>query len=341
MIVIKDNNKYSEYRFPTEAEYESEVFRNSRLFFGPSTLYIDAKKRIDTESFGGSIPDGFLFDFTDRDNPEFYLIEVEIVSHDFFKHIFPQITKFFAFFKNQKSQRQLVTKIYDIFSNDDRLRKELTSFIGEEEIFKFLTDLLENSQNILLVIDGEKAELPEIIDTYSDTWGKIVKVIVIKKYVSEKSALYTVEPEFENIDFVESMLPGSDKTETGSADISENYHFEKVKDNVKEVYRTIKTSISADNSSIIFNPQKYYISIKNNRNIAFLKIRQKKIRLILMMSESEIRNRIQQHPVTQLSDSVQRFYNGPCAAVDIENTKKMQEILDAINVLIERDSGDE
>ena len=37
-----------------------------------------------------------------------------------------------------------------------------------KEIFKFISDLVEDSQNILLVIDDEKPELEEIMNTYSD-----------------------------------------------------------------------------------------------------------------------------------------------------------------------------
>jgi hypothetical protein len=47
------------------------------------------KKKIDNNSFGGVIPDGFLFDFLDKKNPEFYHVEVELAKHSFFGHIFP------------------------------------------------------------------------------------------------------------------------------------------------------------------------------------------------------------------------------------------------------------
>ena len=82
---------------------------------------MDVKKKIDNNFLGGVIPDGFLLDFSDKKNPEFYLVEVELVKHSFFNHIFPQITKFFAFFKNPNSQGKLIEKLYAITQSKQRL----------------------------------------------------------------------------------------------------------------------------------------------------------------------------------------------------------------------------
>jgi uncharacterized membrane protein len=80
-----------------------------------------------------------------------------LASHDFFRHIFPQITKFFAFFKNRKSQSELIKKIYSEIDNNVALKKQFKKYLGEKEIFKFVNDTIENSQNILIIIDGEKS----------------------------------------------------------------------------------------------------------------------------------------------------------------------------------------
>ena len=155
-VIYQNGLRYSEKEYKLEVEFEKLVVNNSKTFFGEKTIYIDAKKKIDNNSLGGVIPDGFLFDFSDRKNPEFYLVEVELAKHSFFGHIFPQITKFFAFFKNPSSQGKLIEKLYSIFDNDDGLLQELKIKLGKKEIFKFLKDTIENSQNILLIIDGEK-----------------------------------------------------------------------------------------------------------------------------------------------------------------------------------------
>ena len=183
-ILYLNNKRFVQQEFVLEKEYEKIVIENSKTLFGQNSLIIDAKRKIATQFLGGTIPDCFLLYLNDPENPEFFIVEVELAKHNFFGHIFPQITKFFAFFKNQDAQNKLIEKLYEIFDKDDELKKELKSKIGNREIYKFIKDMVENSQNILLILDNEKKELPEIINTYTDTWGKIVKVAILKNYVN-------------------------------------------------------------------------------------------------------------------------------------------------------------
>jgi hypothetical protein len=48
---------------------------------------------------------------------------------------------------------------HKIISSDKKLRSQFKKHLGDQEIFKFVNDVIENSQNILIVIDGEKSEL--------------------------------------------------------------------------------------------------------------------------------------------------------------------------------------
>ena len=110
MKLFTNNKTYSQFQFDKEADFEREVVLSSKQFFGTNSIYIDSKRKIETKSLGNSIPDGFLFDLSDKENPEFYIVEVELESHSFYNHIFPQITKFFGFYRNLKSQNDLVEK---------------------------------------------------------------------------------------------------------------------------------------------------------------------------------------------------------------------------------------
>ena len=40
--------------------------------------------------------------------------------------------------------------------------------------------------------------------------------------------------------------------------------------NVKKVYKEIKSMVKSIDKTLVFNPQKYYISIKSDYNIAYL-----------------------------------------------------------------------
>ena len=142
MIIFKENKKYCEAEISLEKDLENDVVKNSKLFFGKDSIYIDAKKKLDSKNLGGVIPDGFLFNFADKENPEFYIVEVELSKHDFYGHIFPQFTKFFGFFKVSKTKEDLADKLYNIITNDSILKKEFKKFLGENEIYKFIKTVI-------------------------------------------------------------------------------------------------------------------------------------------------------------------------------------------------------
>ena len=320
--------RFSEKEFSKEKELEDLMFNHGKCLFGQASIIIEAKKRIDNKELGGTIPDAFLFDLKDPDNPEFYLVEAELAKHSFYNHIFPQITKFFAFFKNPESQSELIEKLYTIISSDTEIKKEFKSRIGNKEIFKYIKDTIENSQNILLVLDNDKKELPEIIKTYTDTWGKIVKVSFLKEYIHNSESIISLTPEFENIDAVDF----TEEPEEKANPYTENYHLEGVSDEIKEVYIQLRKKLIDRIKDIKFNPLRYYISLRKKRNFAFIYIRKKKIRIIAMMDEAKIKERIKHHSVSSLSDSVQKFYNGPCADIIVSDNEHIDEV---INLLVE------
>ena len=190
MAIIGNGTRYVESKFPAEKDFEDDVVSSSKTLFGKSTVYINAKRKIESKSLGGTVPDGFFFDFSDSTDPQFYIVEVELSRHRFYEHIFPQITKFFAFFKNTKQQKTLVDKLFSVVNTDDALRGEFKKYLGQTEIYKFLSDIVESSQNILLIADGAIPELPEIMDTYTDTWGKRSDILRSKKFISGGDTIY-------------------------------------------------------------------------------------------------------------------------------------------------------
>ncbi len=333
MVIMQNGKKFQEFEYEKEDDLEKEIIDNLRLLFGEDTIYINAKKKIEAKALGGSVPDGLLFDLSDKEEPEFYIVEVELEKHDFFKHIFPQITKFFAFFKNKKSQEIFIEKIFSIINTSDGLKKDFKKYLGEKEIYKFLKDTIEGSQNILLIMDDEKEELPEIMETYLDTWGKMVKELIFKKFVHDKEYIYTIEPDFRNIKYPEEesgKIPGKEK----GIEYTEEYHLEGVDIKIKTAYFKIKEELLKINESLVFNPQKYYISIIRNKNIAYFELRKKKIRLVITLPEEKVIKRIKNHSIIHLSESVQNYYNRPSCAITIENSENLDEIINLFNTLI-------
>jgi predicted transport protein len=332
MVLYSSNKRFAEFTYTSEESFEKDIVDNAKLFFGERAVYIDTKRKIFSKSLGNSIPDGFIFDLSDPENPEFYIVEAELKSHDFYSHIFPQITKFFAFFKNYETRKELVEKLYAIITNDSVLSQRFKSLMKGTELFKLFSDTIENSQNILLIIDGQKKELPEIMNTYTDTWGKMVKLQVISKFINGKDIIFSVDPEFEAVEY--SLLPQVDSVDEEAIDISEEIHLVSVSDKVKQIYRKLKEELQNINPTLTFNPQKYYISVKTNKNVIFYKIRKQKIRLLVMLPESVIRAKINKHNVKSLSASVQKFYNGECAGIDIENMDNINEIIELVRPIV-------
>jgi hypothetical protein len=73
-----------------------------------------------------------------------------------------------------------------------------------------------NSQKILIVIDEPKAEFKEIMDTYTDTWGRMVEVQIVNHFRLNDSNILTVEPPFQSIPFEDAISPSQEMEITES-----------------------------------------------------------------------------------------------------------------------------
>ena len=211
-------------------------------------------------------------------------------------------------------------------------KKEFKKFLGENEIYKFIKDLLDESQNILLVIDGEKNELPDVMETYTDTWGQFVKIIILQKFVNDNEVIYSMNPEFENIDY--SYINKEDEKNPLNTVYTEEGLIGKINEDIKKIYFEIKNNLLEYRDSIIFNPKKYYISIINEKNIAFFTFNKSKIHLIVKMDENLVKEKIINHEVKHLSESVQKFWNGTSCEIEITNNNNLEEIINLLKELI-------
>jgi hypothetical protein len=49
MILFLDGKKFTEHKYATEEDFERDVVLSSKEFFGKETVYIDAKKKIESK----------------------------------------------------------------------------------------------------------------------------------------------------------------------------------------------------------------------------------------------------------------------------------------------------
>jgi predicted transport protein len=339
IVIFHNNSKFTEYSYGSEDDFEQLMFKNSKLLFGSSTIYINLKTKIDTASLGSSKPDGLLFDLSNIDSPEFYLVEVELAKHDFYRHIFPQITRFFAFFRNSKAQNGLIENIFTLVQSDKELDKQFKFFLKGKETFKFIKDTVENSQNILLVIDDMKPELTEMINTYTE-WSKMVRLLVLKEFRNDTDKLMVLSPDFEGVALTEEITESKGEEENSNRiKPTEEYHLEGVDPLVKDIYQRIKSNLLSYKSSLRFNPQKYYISIVDKKNFAYMIFRKKKIWITLLLKESLIWESLKYHKVVTESAGVQKFYGGECASIAVENDSNLDEVTDLLKKAITKESN--
>ena len=326
--IFMNGRKFDESEFSSEEEFEKIVKEHFKTLFGAKTVYFDIKSKIGSKTLGSAIPDGFLFDFKDEESPDFYLVEVELQKHDFYRHIFPQITKFFAFFNNSVSRNRLVERLFSYVKSNSELEQEFKKYLGYKEIYKALKDIIENSQNILLVIDDNKPEMQEVFETYTDTWDKMVKVEILKQYTADEKTIFTMNPDFEEIDF-----PEKPPSEEHTPDVPENRTNEPPKDineDIMSAYNKIKTAMTILNPKIITNPTKAYVSFKFNRNFAYMLIKKAKMHIVIMLPYAVGSSLIHKHRLHQLSERVQKFWNGPCFQVTLDNSDNIEEIITAL-----------
>lgn len=340
--VFLDGRNLPQVIYNREEDFEKLIVDNADTIFGKNSIYIDIKHRLESLSLGIAIPDGILIDLSDPDSPEFYLVEVELQTHDFFRHIFPQVTKFFAFYKSSISHLKLTEKIFSIFKKDDSLSNRLKDMIGSKEIYKFLKDALENSQNILIIIDGPKPEFEEIMNTYSDTWGKMVKVQIVNHFKHENHNILTSEPPFQNLEIGDVIASAIGDNMPVSSQYTEEFHLQDCDENVKNIYNTLKQSFLKIKSTIRFNPTKYYVGVLDDKNVAFIKCRKRKIVMIVLLPEKEVRDTLSSkyHKIVSHSESNQRFWGGsknnPNCSVEISDTENFEEIESLLQKVVAR-----
>ena len=312
-------------KFQSEKELQQLVLKNTKILFGENTLLIDTKKNGIAFS-GGCTPEGILLDLGNIEKPQIYLIKTALAKQNF-SLFFMQMTVFFAFIKNRDNLNPLKEVIDQMINKNKELKKELMTEIMGKQTQLLYNSLLKQKPYVLLIMDAEKKELTEITETYSETWGSMVNLFVIKKFLSDKNTICTMQPDFADIN-------KKAKKETGKVKSTEEDHLENVSDAVKDIYIKIKKELMKTDKTVEFNPKKFYISIRKNKNLAFMSLGRKRISLVVVNPEKETRKLIKHHEIKTLTEKVQKFWNGPSCTVMLENTDHLDEVINLLKKLV-------
>lgn len=119
MLILKDR-KYVKTPFDSEQELEQVVIDNYEYIFGPTSIYLP-KALIKTGDGTGTIPDGFAIDLAAK---KWYLVEAELLHHNVWGHIAPQISKQVIASLQPISKKTIEDLAVDQYQNDDTTKEK-------------------------------------------------------------------------------------------------------------------------------------------------------------------------------------------------------------------------
>ena len=141
-------------------------------------------------------------------------------------------------------------------------------------------------------------------------------VEILKKYTADEKNIFVLNPDFEEIRSVEQFSP--EKSETV---YTENFHMDGVDPFIISIYNEIKEKILKIDANIKINPTKFYISLRKDKNFAYLRLKIKKIWLTVKVPQNIIVNIVKNHKI---------YSDGSYTDILIEKDSNLEEILVAI-----------
>ncbi len=195
MPILINNTVYNLFNYDNEAEFESCVEKLSDVIFGSSTIYVNKKKRLKGSDIV-TIPDAYLIDMTNPVEPDLYIIENEIVSHDPFKHIGIQMLRFATSFEEGKVE--LRNYLMEVINGNKQMLKRLEEGSAKSRhrnIDNYLDSAVYKPFKALVVIDEAKDELHNVLQKINAN----ISVLEVKSYISDKEEMvYHFDTLYEN-----------------------------------------------------------------------------------------------------------------------------------------------
>lgn len=188
-VLIKDSDSYEPYEFTKENEFERVVVKLSSQIFGDSSVYLDVKKSLRGKK--RSIPDAYLIEMANPNQPKIYIIENEISTHCPWKHIAPQILKFSIAYHEAEAKNDLRKFIMEKIQEDKTFLKKVESACqvsSARNIDNFLDKAINDGFHALIIIDESSDELDSIIKQI----GGDISILPIKAFTNGSDFIYAI-----------------------------------------------------------------------------------------------------------------------------------------------------
>lgn len=208
-MIITSESKFIKAPFSNESEIENVVINNYEYIFGPSSIYLP-KALIKTADGGGTIPDGFAIDLQSK---KWYLVEAELIQHNVWSHISPQVTKQMIASQQTITKKILEDLAVEVYQKDSTTQEKFSELgIKEINIRKILSEILEKEPIVGIPIDAISNDLKD----WARTLKYNVKLWVITKYVefnNSNNVAYEFPEEFKpELDTEEDSIETNEST---------------------------------------------------------------------------------------------------------------------------------
>ena len=187
--------RYIEIPYDKESELEDAVNEVKEALFGSTRIYLDDKKKIGKKGGTNNLPDGYLIDLTNSQDPKIFVVENDLSSHQHLKHIAVQILEFSLSFETSKVKVKNIIKEMLHKRRAEWLKcEEFAKKNGYENVDYLLESIIhkKDSFNALLIID----ELGDELETVLISRFKFpVEVTTLKRFKNQKGEiLYDFQP---------------------------------------------------------------------------------------------------------------------------------------------------
>ena len=159
-MLLVDGVGYKLSKMVDEDELEGLVETQAKQIFGASSLYFRVKTKLRSMGGIGSIPDGYVISLSKPHR--WYIVEIELSSHDLYSHILTQLARFITGIGNNDSRQSVIEALYQSIQDDQDLRKQIIQEVGTRDIHKFISDVLQNKPELIIIIDEKTQVLTEV-----------------------------------------------------------------------------------------------------------------------------------------------------------------------------------
>ena len=187
MQILFNSKVYKQTKFKNENELEIAVEKNSDYIFGEKTVYIDLKKRVQSKNNSfANIPDGYILDF--RKEPQLWIVENELSTHDSFKHIGIQLLKFATQFTD--GSYAIKEMLEEKISNTPELKAKTEKLLKKSTLNEALDyAIFKNDFGFIIVID----EITQDLINVTKELARPPEIIQFSKYTDKKHDIYLTD----------------------------------------------------------------------------------------------------------------------------------------------------